>query len=144
MDAEKQKLKSWFDPEFSRRAFLKFAGVASAVAGGIFFLPRVTLAQAARRFTGQPPDSPETAAVVRTVYSVCLGCRSDCGFKARVENGILTKIGGNPYHPNNMEADEIVPYSTDPDSIRGVYGRLCAKGQAGVEQLYNPFRARQP
>lgn len=143
MHVKKLKWKSWLDPEFSRRDFLKFAGVAGVVTGGGFLLPRVILAQAARRFTGQPPDTPETLPGVRSVYSVCLGCRSDCGIKGRVENGILTKIGGNPYHPNNMDADEIVPFSTDPDGVPG-YGRLCAKGQAGIEQLYNPFRVRQP
>ncbi|MBI3694347.1 MAG: molybdopterin-dependent oxidoreductase [Acidobacteria bacterium] len=144
MEKKKQSSKTWLDPEFSRRDFLKVAGTAAAVTGGSLLLPRHIVAQAARRFTGQPPDTPETAANVRSVHSACLGCRSDCGIKARVENGILTKIGGNPYHPTNMEADEIVPYATDPDTVRGAYGRLCPKGQAGVEILYNPFRVRQP
>jgi anaerobic selenocysteine-containing dehydrogenase len=96
------------------------------------------------RYTGQAPDLVDTASGVNQVYSVCLGCRSDCGLKARVENGVLAKIGGNPYHPSCVEADEIVLYSTDPQQVRGVYGRMCAKGQAGVEALYNPFRVRQP
>lgn len=144
MDTKKRNPRSWLDPKFSRRDFLRLAGTVVAAGGSCLLLPEKIVAQALRRYTGQPPDTPETDSRVRTVYSVCLGCRSDCGLKARVENGILTKIGGNPYHTNNMEADGIVPYSTDPDLVRGVYGRMCAKGQAGVEILYNPFRVRQP
>lgn len=144
MENNRQNAKTWLDSGFSRRDFLKVATIAAGVGGVSLVAPRKILAQAARRFTGQPPDTPETSANVRTVHSACLGCRSDCGIKARVENGILTKIGGNPYHPTNMEADEIAPYSTDPDRVRGLYGRMCPKGQAGVEQLYNPFRVRQP
>ena len=60
MDVDKPKPKSWFDPEFNRRDFLKVAGLAATVAGGSLLLPRQILAQAARRFTGQPPDTPET------------------------------------------------------------------------------------
>jgi len=144
MENKVQKTKSWLDPKYSRRHFLKLTGAAAAVGGTSLMLPKQIVAQAVRRFTGQAPDTPETMSNVRTVYSVCLGCRSDCGLKARVENGILTKIGGNPYHPNNMEADEIVSFATDPDRVRGVYGRMCPKGQAGVEILYNPHRVRQP
>lgn len=143
MDNKEQKPKSWLDPKFSRRDFLKVAGAAAAVTGGSLVLPRQIVAQAARRFTGQPPDTPENSGNVRSVYSACLVCRSDCGLKARVENGILTKVGGNPYHPTNREADEIVAYATDPDTVQG-YGRMCPKGQAGVEILYDPFRVRQP
>ena len=119
MENKVQKTKSWLDPKYSRRHFLKLTGAAAAVGGTSLMLPKQIVAQAVRRFTGQAPDTPETMSNVRTVYSVCLGCRSDCGIKARVENGILTKIGGNPYHPNNMEADEIVSFATDPDAVRG-------------------------
>jgi len=146
MESNEQKPKGWLNPRYSRRHFLKLAGGVAAVGGASLILPRRIVAQAVRRFTGQPPDTPEIAGNVRSVYSACLGCRSDCGLKARVENGILTKIGGNPYHPSNMEADEIISYPTDPgDSrVRGLYGRMCPKGQAGVEVVYNPFRVRQP
>ncbi len=139
------KTRSWLDPRCSRRDFLKLAGALAATAPvTTWVLPSATQAATPARFTGQPPDLPETAPGVNLVYSVCLACRSDCGLKARVENGVLAKIGGNPYHPNNAEADEIVPYSTDPEQVRGAYGRMCAKGQAGLEALYNPFRVRQP
>ena len=152
-----ESLRTWFDSHCSRRDFLTLtASLASTAAlTGCVQIPSLhppppespagtPLQPTTGRYTGQAPDLVDTAAGVNHVYSVCLGCRSDCGLKARVENGVLAKIGGNPYHPNNAEADEIVPFATDPGQVRGVYGRMCAKGQAGVEILYNPFRVRQP
>lgn len=152
---QEKKIHTWFDPRCTRRDFLKLAAAAAATGSLTSCLPAPSLLPpppastelppiSPALYTGQAPDLVETQPGVNTVYSVCLGCRSDCGLKARVENGILAKIGGNPYHPNNAEADEIVPYSTDPEQVGGRYGRMCAKGQAGVEILYNPFRVRQP
>ncbi len=139
------KVGTWLDPRWTRRDFLKVAGALASTPPVVYWVaPKTAQAAASTRYTGQPPDLPDGSPGVNQVYSVCLGCRSDCGMKARVENGILAKIGGNPYHPSCVEADEIVPYSTDPAEVRGTYGRMCAKGQAGVEILYNPFRVRQP
>jgi len=155
--SSRESVRTWFDARCSRRDFLTLAATMAGTATltGCVQIPAIKppppespagtpSLPTTGRYTGQAPDLVDTAPGVNHVYSVCLGCRSDCGLKARVENGVLAKIGGNPYHPNNAEADEIVPYGTDPSQVRGVYGRMCAKGQAGVEALYNPFRVRQP
>jgi anaerobic selenocysteine-containing dehydrogenase len=42
-----------------------------------------------------------------------------------VVDGRVVKLDGNPYHPNNQ-------------------GRLCPKGQAGLQALYDPDRAKGP
>ena len=75
-------------------------------------------------------------------YSFCLGCHNGCGIRCKVVDGILVKIDGNPYHPNNLERH--VAYDTDPDDAKLVPGRICVKGQSGLQVLYNPFRIKEP
>ncbi len=57
--------------------------------------------------------------------TVCLLCPSGCGMWARVVDGRLVKLEGNPVHPINL-------------------GALCPKGQAAPELLYNPDRIQGP
>jgi len=52
-------------------------------------------------------------------------CYARCGIIGYVGYGRLEKIGGNPKHPNSQ-------------------GRLCAKGQAGLNLLYDPDRLLFP
>ncbi len=59
------------------------------------------------------------------VPSVCLLCPSGCGIIARVVDGRVVKLEGNPMHPINA-------------------GVLCPKGQAAPELLYNPDRVSGP
>jgi anaerobic selenocysteine-containing dehydrogenase len=59
------------------------------------------------------------------IPSVCLLCPSGCGIVARVADGRVVKIEGNPLHPINN-------------------GALCPKGQASPELLYNPDRLSGP
>jgi len=55
--------------------------------------------------------------------STCRQCPAGCGIIVRVSNGRARKIEGNPLHPLNQ-------------------GKLCARGQAGLQVLYNPDRVR--
>jgi len=57
--------------------------------------------------------------------SVCLQCPAGCGILVRVVDGRALKIEGNPKHPINL-------------------GRLCPKGQIGLQILYDPDRIKQP
>ncbi len=59
------------------------------------------------------------------VTSVCLQCVSSCGIKVKVEAGRAVAIDGNPLDPNSK-------------------GKLCAKGQAGIMQAYDPHRVKHP
>lgn len=72
-----------------------------------------------------PPDEGVTPG--RAVYyaSACRACPAGCGILVRVAEGRAKKIEGNPLHPVNR-------------------GKLCARGQALVQELYHPDRIRQP
>ncbi|SHG30473.1 Molybdopterin oxidoreductase [Desulfacinum infernum DSM 9756] len=85
------------------------------------------------------PDAVHAEKVVRTV---CLGCHSACGLQVKVQDGVVVKISGNPYHPNVREPH--IPYDTDPQKAALTEGTVCAKGGATLQTLYNPYRLRQP
>jgi anaerobic selenocysteine-containing dehydrogenase len=142
------------NPSVSRRSFLKVSGALSsvAVAAPVFKLSRAAAspvpAGLAGVVTGENlPDALETADDI--MYSVCQMCHSRCGIRAKVQEGILVKIDGNPYHPNNRDVDENFEpdrlfYDTRPDEAFTELGRICLKGQAGVQTLYDPFRIQHP
>src|SRR5574337_1129172 len=57
--------------------------------------------------------------------TVCRECPAGCGMLVKTLEGRAVKVEGNPDHPVNR-------------------GRLCARGQASLQGLYNPERIRQP
>jgi anaerobic selenocysteine-containing dehydrogenase len=57
--------------------------------------------------------------------SVCRQCPAGCGIVVRNSEGRAKKIEGNPLHPVNR-------------------GKLCARGQAGLQALYHPERLGKP
>jgi anaerobic selenocysteine-containing dehydrogenase len=61
----------------------------------------------------------------RWMSSVCLQCDAGCGIRVRVVEGRVVKIEGNPLFPTNR-------------------GRICPKGQAGLQVLYDPDRIKAP
>ncbi len=63
---------------------------------------------------------------VATWYaSTCTECSSGCGVHVRTREGRAVKLEGNPEHPVNR-------------------GKLCSRGQAGLQGLYNPGRIKSP
>ena len=135
-----ERPKSWLDPSLSRRSFLKSSSALAAVAAaGSLFKAR----QAEAVTTGGlPPDPVEVDENI--VYSACLQCHGGCGIRAKVKDGVLVKIDGNPYHPNAAEMDHRLPYATTrADSIQTL-GSVCLKGQSGVQTLNNPYRLLHP
>ncbi len=131
------------DGQVDRRRFLQMAATlgAAAGAGDMLFLARPAQALT----TGQvPPDATELDAGVQVLMSVCQNCHSRCGIMARLKDGVVLKIDGNPYHPNNLGPDERPTYATPVEQAKRKPGRLCAKGQAGVQVLYDPYRIKQP
>ena len=61
----------------------------------------------------------------RWVQSACKMCLHGCGILVHIENGIVTKIEGDPTNPDNM-------------------GKLCPKGNVGMLRLYDPRRVKAP
>jgi len=103
--------------KIKRREFLKLA-TGAVVASG--FAPLV------RRIVLEPYVLPpeETLPGKATWYaSTCRQCPAGCGIVVRTINGRAKKIEGNPNHPLNR-------------------GKLCARGQAGLQVLYNPDRLK--
>jgi len=60
-----------------------------------------------------------------TVRTVCQSCHMECGVLARVKDGRVTGIDGDPNHPMSR-------------------GFLCVKGRAEPERLYHPDRLNYP
>ncbi len=107
----------------SRRQFL-ISG--AAIAGGAVVMN--SLPELLTQLTTVAPKADVhlvTAAQETIIPSVCLLCSSGCGVLARVVDGRVVKLEGNPLHPINA-------------------GALCPKGQAALELLYNPDRLAGP
>jgi molybdopterin-containing oxidoreductase family iron-sulfur binding subunit len=63
---------------------------------------------------------------VSTYYaSTCTECSAGCGLHVRTREGRAVKLEGNPEHPVNR-------------------GKLCSRGQASLQGLYNPDRIKAP
>ena len=99
----------------SRRGFLKAAG---AVAAGLAAARPETLAAVA----GTPASAPTRW---ESRFSACDMCFNRCGLIARVENGVVRKLDPNPKFLKSR-------------------GMLCARGNAGIDQLYDPDRLKHP
>src|SRR3990172_7316417 len=101
------------DKGVSRRSFLKLTSTLAAgtAFAGVFF--RVDEAKAANFGN---PILVDTDPRLDIKYSVCQGCHGRCGLKAKVVDGVLQKIEGNPYHPTNLEQHLL--YTTDPATVR--------------------------
>ena len=105
----------------SRRRFLGFGtGVAAGVATAVPTSRTLSRLVAAADETYYPPRGPEDH-----VLSICRLCPGGCGLRVRRIGGRPVKLDGNPRHPVNG-------------------GRLCPKGQAGLQSLYHPDRLSGP
>ncbi|WP_298439372.1 molybdopterin-dependent oxidoreductase [Geobacter sp.] len=71
------------------------------------------------------PDEGVTPGRAEYYASACRFCPAGCGILVRVSEGRAKKIEGNPAHPVNR-------------------GKLCARGQAILQELYHPDRVPQP
>ena len=107
-----------------RRRFLKVLGVTGAGAAAVSSCgigPEPT--ERLIPYLIQPEDQiPGTATYYATT---CRECAAGCGVRVRVREGRAVKLEGNPDSPINR-------------------GRLCARGQAALQGLYNPDRIAHP
>ena len=125
--------------QLSRRDFLK----TSAFLGGTAFLSsslpqaKKAYAQGLKEETGDYPlANPENI-----IYSACLQCTVGCSIKVKIIDGVAMKIDGNPYSVMNMGVN--IPYKLKPQEISAIDGKLCPKGQAGIQHAYDPYRLRK-
>ena len=103
------------DFQISRRRFLKLAGgTAMAAASG----PAVFKAPSAQAAQAKLPP-------LENRLSVCDMCFNKCSLIARVRGGVVEKLDPNPKYLKSR-------------------GMLCARGNAGIHQLYDPDRLKYP
>jgi molybdopterin-containing oxidoreductase family iron-sulfur binding subunit len=103
----------------NRRTFLKIAGM-----GSISFA-----------FGCNPPSenlfslvqAPEDMVTGKATWyaSTCRECPAGCGILAKNREGRVIKVEGNPLHPINR-------------------GKICMRGQAALQGIYNPDRIVKP
>jgi thiosulfate reductase/polysulfide reductase chain A len=101
----------------SRRGFFGVTGTTLGVLG-------VGAVPAARRIL-PPRRRPWYGKAVTTVPTVCEMCLWRCGVLAQVVDGRVVKLDGHPENPKSN-------------------GRLCARGLAGLGELYDPDRLKRP
>ncbi len=107
-------------PELSRRSLLQAAGVAAFLSALHIPLDPAKAAEEAKsvRLTPKMKDGWH--------YGHCHMCmRRSCPNLYRVQNGIAVEVMGNPKCPTTK-------------------GALCAKGQAIIQNTYNPYRVKAP
>ncbi len=102
----------------SRRGFLKLGAAAAGVAAAGRFIPPL-VAKAAQQADILDDNGSGY------IYTMCEMCVWRCGVRAKVMNGRVVKLEGNPDHPHSK-------------------GRLCARGQSGLMNTYDPDRVLTP
>ncbi len=123
-----------------RRRFL----AGGALLGGFFAGPSVSQAAKASHavLRSARPDAPyEPAGAENVIHSCCLQCNTGCGIKCKLQDGVLTKIDGNPYSPWTL-----VPHLSEQVGLEeavAVDGAICPKGQSGLQTAYDPYRLRR-
>ncbi len=107
--------------ELSRRKFLQ-GTVALSVIGG----SAATNLFSKEETKGEMKLTTKTkTGEARLVPTLCEMCVNKCAAIARVEDGIVTKLDPNPYFPKSRNM-------------------LCARGNAGLQALYDPDRLKYP
>ena len=72
------------------------------------------------------------------IYSACQQCNTNCGIKAKIVNGVVAKIDGNPYNPFTLNPH--IAYKTPLADAATIDGGLCPKAHAAIQTTYDPYR----
>ena len=112
-------------PDITRRDLIKLGAASAAVMATGKVSGSSALAGTVGLAAGGKDFSPETGAERKMIPSACWSCVTRDSLIGFVENGRLVKLEGQP------------------DSIRG-RGKICSKGAAGINQLYDPDRILYP
>jgi len=104
----------------NRRTFLKIAGMTS-----ITFAAGCTSNPESRFFSLVEAPDDMVPGIADWYASTCRECPGGCGIIAKNREGRVVKVEGNPLHPINA-------------------GKLCMRGQAALQGIYNPDRIKTP
>src|SRR5918995_4462719 len=105
-----------------RRRFLTVLGVSG---GGAVALSGCSTDRVEKLIPYLVQAEDQVPGVSTWYASTCTECASGCGVHVRTREGRAVKLEGNPDHPINR-------------------GKLCSRGQASLQGLYNPGRIRAP
>lgn len=112
--------------KLSRRTFLRNLGLTTAAAtGALTACESAGALQGSVLLTGGRDFSPTSGKERKRVASACWQCVARDGIVGYVEDGRITHLEGNPELPRTN-------------------GKLCARGQGGVGQVYDPDRILYP
>ncbi|MEK6766766.1 MAG: molybdopterin-dependent oxidoreductase [Planctomycetota bacterium] len=110
----------------NRRNFIKVAASCGSILAGMGELSRVNaLTGTLKLEEGGRDFSPDSGKERQAIPSACWQCVARDTILSYVEDGRLVKIEGNPASIRNR-------------------GKICAKGQAGINQVYDPDRVLYP
>jgi Fe-S-cluster-containing dehydrogenase component len=104
----------------NRRTFLKILGM-----GSLAFAPACTSRPEKNLFSYDQAPEDMVPGKATWYASTCRECPAGCGILAKNREGRVIKVEGNPLHPINL-------------------GKLCIRGQASVQGIYNPDRIKKP
>ncbi len=105
-----------------RRRFLTVLGVSG---GGALALSGCSTDRVEKLIPYLVQSEDQVPGVATWYASSCTECPTGCGLHVRTREGRAVKLEGNPEHPINR-------------------GKLCSRGQAALQGLYNPDRLQGP
>ncbi len=108
-----------------RRYFLKFIGAGGIGTGLGMLFGQAIKPPGAKLIPYLIPPEDVIPGLANYYASLCTQCPAGCGVLVKIMDGRAKKVEGNPLHP-----------------VSG--GKLCVRGQAGLQALYNPDRVQGP
>jgi anaerobic selenocysteine-containing dehydrogenase/Fe-S-cluster-containing dehydrogenase component len=105
-----------------RRRFLTVLGVSGA---GAAVLSGCSTDRVQKLIPYLVQSEDQVPGVPTWYASTCTECAAGCGLHVKTREGRAIKLEGNPEHPVNR-------------------GKLCSRGQASLQGLYNPGRLKGP
>ncbi|MGH7580588.1 MAG: molybdopterin-dependent oxidoreductase [Gemmatimonadales bacterium] len=106
-----------------RRRFLSVLGVTAG--GGAMALSGCSTDRVQKLVPYLVQSEDQVPGIATWYASTCTECSAGCGVHVRTREGRAVKLEGNPEHPINQ-------------------GKLCSRGQAALQGLYNPGRIKAP
>ena len=159
------------DPAVSRRDFVKAVGGFTALSAGGVGANEIDVENLwtdPEHYVGEDYET-DTFDAEHTIHTTCGQCNTFCPIKVTIDeksaenaeySSLIRKLAGNPYSFLNTQPFSQVPYSSDPEnvatgtvegtgdvdlsrwSLNG--GRMCLKGQSGIQTAFDTYRVRKP